>query len=103
MRGEEDDYVLKNPVRTLKKSGVEHIFHPYFDTAEYAADKLQSGDIRLGIPEHSPLLLRKGRCVAAGYPPAYPLRVKKGGEGGFKRRADIKIPLDPPFTKGEGR
>ena len=35
--------------------------------------------------------------VASGNPP-----LKKGGEGGLKRRAGIKTPLTPRFSKGEG-
>ena len=27
--------------------------------------------------------------------------MEKGGEGGFEHRTDTKIPLNPPFTKGE--
>ena len=37
-----------------------------------------------------------------GYNRASP-PLKKGGEGGFEHRKNIKIPLSPPFTKGEVR
>jgi hypothetical protein len=45
-----------------------------------------------------PLWLRKGRCVAAGYPPAYPLRVQRGIEEDFRISAQNKSPLLTPLS-----
>jgi hypothetical protein len=50
---------------------------------------------------HFPLCLRKGRCAAAGYPPAYPLRVQRGTEGDLFICAVFKSPLAPLLQRGE--
>jgi len=57
-------------------------------------------------PPHAPRLsstlsLRKGRCAAAGHPPAYPLRVKWVSQGWAVSRPPRKsgAPHHPPLCK----
>ncbi len=44
----------------------------------------------------STLKTGRGKHKSKGFPP-----FEKGGQGGFRRLSTRKIPLDPPFPKGE--